>query len=94
MTLCGSWHGSARTAATAPQLTRLPVPPPTVVQDLLCAFDGADGRWVRARAVALEGRPHVAFALDAGRLDATLAEHVRLLMPIWCASYCCDAVPC
>ena len=59
-------------------------PLPTVVQDLLCAFDGVDGQYVRARVAALEGRPYVAFALEGGRLDATLAEHIRMLLPIWC----------
>lgn len=54
-----------------------------VVQDLLSAFDGVDGQHVRARVVTVEGQPHVAFALDAGRINATLAEHVRLLLPIW-----------
>lgn len=58
---------------------------PTVVQDLLFAFDGLDGRYVRAGRVAAEGRPHLAFSLEApgGRLDATLSEHVRMLLPIW-----------
>lgn len=57
---------------------------PTVVQDLLFAFDGLDGQYVRARRVAVEGQPHVAFALEASdRLDATLAEHVRVLLPVW-----------
>jgi hypothetical protein len=73
-------YRSTEPAADAPARS-----PPAVVQDLLCAFDGADGQYVRARVVTLEGRRHVAFALDAGRLDAALAEHVRLLLPIWCA---------
>jgi hypothetical protein len=66
--------------------------PPAVVRDLLCAFDGVDGQWVRARVVLLERSPHVAFALDAGRVDATLAEHVRLLLPIWCVYGCSPAM--
>ena len=55
-----------------------------MVQDLLSAFEGVDGAWVRARRVQVQGQPHVAFCLEGGgRLDATLAEHVRLLLPIW-----------
>lgn len=60
------------------------LPTTAVVQDLLCAFDGVDCQHIRARVVTVEGQPHVAFALEAGRVDATLAEHVRLLLPIWC----------
>lgn len=73
-----------RQPSAGPPLHSLPlaVQDASLVEDLLSAFDGVDGVYVRARTTTVEGQPHVAFALDAGRIDATLAEHVRLLLPI------------
>lgn len=76
-------HASSAPDWTLSRLSHMSPLPAAVVQDLLSAFDGIDGQYVRARATTVEGQPHVAFALDAGRVDATLAEHVRLLLPIW-----------
>lgn len=79
--------GLPQYASPAPGVEAAPTPgrPRAVVEDLLYGFSGVDGSHVRARAVEVEGRPHVAFALGAPA-EATASVLARRLLPMWCGS--------
>jgi hypothetical protein len=57
---------------------------PAVLDDLLHAFSGLDGRYVRARLEDGPGGARVAFALH-GRPDAALRELTARMLPLWWA---------
>lgn len=55
-----------------------------IVDDLLFAFMGLDGKYVRVKHVPATGRttPQITFMLDASLAKAT-AELVERVLPIW-----------
>jgi hypothetical protein len=55
-----------------------------VLDDLLHAFSGLDGRYVRARLEDGPGGARVAYALH-GRPDAALRELTARMLPLWWA---------
>ncbi len=55
-----------------------------MLDDLLHAFSGLDGRYVRARLEDGPGGARVAYALH-GRPDAALRELTARMLPLWWA---------
>lgn len=56
-----------------------------MVDDLLHAFSGLDGCYVRARLEEARGGARVAYALH-GCQDAALRELAARMLPLWCAA--------
>ncbi len=56
-----------------------------VMDDLLNAFMGVDGKYARARRVDQADGAHISYALEA-RADPSLQELATRMLPIWCAS--------
>lgn len=53
-----------------------------VMEDLLAAFMGLDGRYARARLAGSMPHPHLSYCLE-GRPDPALHELVTRMLPIW-----------
>lgn len=55
-----------------------------VIDDLLNAFMGLDGKYARARRVDQPDGAHIKYTLEA-RADPSLQELATRMLPIWCA---------
>lgn len=66
-------------------LTSARAAPGTVADDLLHAFSGLDGCYVRARLEEARGGARVAYALH-GCQDAALRELAARMLPLWCVA--------
>ena len=67
----------------------LAAPPPTaaVVDDLLSAFLGLTGGYVRATPLAAPGGQRLGYEVAAqGQLEPALADMAGRMLPIWCAA--------
>lgn len=61
-----------------------PPPPPPVVDDLLYAFLGLSGTYVRARPVNAPGGARLGYEIAArGQLEPALQEMAARMVPIW-----------
>lgn len=56
-----------------------------VIDDLLNAFMGLDGKYARARRVDQPDGAHIKYTLEA-RADPSLQELATRMLPIWCAN--------
>ena len=55
-----------------------------VVDDLLHAFLGLDGKYIRAHTVKRAQGEHIVFAVDAP-MDPSIREMAARMLPLWCA---------
>lgn len=55
-----------------------------VLDDLLYAFMGLDGKYVRATRVDQQDGVHISFSLET-KADPSLQEIATRMLPIWCA---------
>lgn len=55
---------------------------PAVMDDLLYAFMGLDGKYARARRVDEPDGAHICFVLEA-KADPSLQELATRMLPIW-----------
>jgi hypothetical protein len=65
-------------------------PSSPVVDDLLSAFLGLSGSYVRARLAEAPGGARIAYEVQPqSQLEPALAEMAARMLPIWCAGWDC-----
>jgi hypothetical protein len=62
---------------------------PAVVDDLLSAFMGENGSYVRAKLLHAPGGTRLGFeVVGRGQLEAALQEMTARMLPLWCVWSC------